>query len=78
MQHLWCVVKAEWISRVQHSGERARAARHLADQSKQRATILFLSAEALLARFDELERRLLRSSVSQQSRRLMINRHITH
>ena len=49
----------ELISRGRYSRERARAAREFADQCKQRAAMLFCSAEALLARFDERERRML-------------------
>lgn len=49
----------ELVSNARHSRQRARAARQSANQCKQRAAILFCSAETLLARFDELERRML-------------------
>lgn len=65
---LWCLaskvaalapMRAEFVSNAHPFRERARAARQFADHSKQRTAILLCSAEALLARFDELERRML-------------------
>ena len=53
--------------------ERARAAREFANQSKERAAILFCTAEALLARFDALERRMLLRSFRTSA---SVSRHI--
>lgn len=51
-------MRAEVTSKLHPSRERARAAREFANQCKQRAAILFCSAEVLFTRFDELERRM--------------------
>ena len=56
-------MRAEFISGARQARERACAARQFANECNERAAVLLWRAEALLARFDVLERRMLLRSV---------------
>lgn len=69
--HIWNM-HADFISKARQSRERAHAARQSANDCKRRAAILFSTAEQLLVRFDELERRMLLKG--RRGNRMWLNR----